>query len=143
MKFFKDALNAVFAYEADGSQDHIIPADQSPITQEDALALCNPPIPFEQLAEVEFSEFRSLREMFLNRISGIGFAALAAGDSAMVGVVVDVRQALLDLPESEGVVTAIVARDIAALRAAIKEKCAGIVGSVPDFAKEVFAKAAS
>lgn len=43
MKFFKDAANQVFAYEADGSQDASIPADQVPISQAEADALRFPP----------------------------------------------------------------------------------------------------
>ena len=35
MKFFKDTENNVFAYELDGSQDHLI-GDKTPITQEQA-----------------------------------------------------------------------------------------------------------
>ncbi len=35
MKLFKDANNVIYAYEADGSQDHLI-GDKTPITQEEA-----------------------------------------------------------------------------------------------------------
>jgi hypothetical protein len=35
MKLFKDAENNIFAYEIDGSQDHLI-GDKTPITQEEA-----------------------------------------------------------------------------------------------------------
>ena len=35
MKLFKDTENNVFAYELDGSQDHLI-GDKTPITQEQA-----------------------------------------------------------------------------------------------------------
>jgi hypothetical protein len=35
MKLFKDTENNVFAYELDGSQDHLI-GDKTPITQEEA-----------------------------------------------------------------------------------------------------------
>jgi hypothetical protein len=45
MKLYKDPANTVYAYEADGSQDAIIPADQVPITQEEADALRFPPMP--------------------------------------------------------------------------------------------------
>jgi hypothetical protein len=38
MKFFKDANNNVFAYEADGSQDHLI-GNKLPISEEEANAL--------------------------------------------------------------------------------------------------------
>lgn len=36
MKHYLSPDNKVFAYEADGSQDHIIPSDYTPITQAQA-----------------------------------------------------------------------------------------------------------
>ena len=39
MKFFKDSTNAIFAFEADGSQDDFIKDDYTPITAEEAEAL--------------------------------------------------------------------------------------------------------
>jgi hypothetical protein len=44
MKYYKDSANIVFAYEADGSQDHVIPADQTPITEAEADELRKPVI---------------------------------------------------------------------------------------------------
>lgn len=38
MKLFKDSNNEVFAYELDGSQDHLI-GGKTPITQQEADAL--------------------------------------------------------------------------------------------------------
>jgi hypothetical protein len=38
MKLFKDTENNVFAYELDGSQDHLI-GTKTPITQEEADAI--------------------------------------------------------------------------------------------------------
>lgn len=42
MKYYKDTNNKVFAYEADGSQDEIVPSDQVPITEAEALAILAP-----------------------------------------------------------------------------------------------------
>ena len=36
MKHYKNSLNEIFAYEADGSQDHIIPEDYVAITDAEA-----------------------------------------------------------------------------------------------------------
>ena len=36
MKYYKNLLNEIFAYEADGSQDHIIPKDYVAITDAEA-----------------------------------------------------------------------------------------------------------
>lgn len=35
---------AVHAYESDGSQDHLIPADAEPISEADAIAIATPPV---------------------------------------------------------------------------------------------------
>lgn len=42
MKYYKDAADRVYAYEADGSQDDIIPSDHTPITDAEAEAIRNP-----------------------------------------------------------------------------------------------------
>ncbi len=56
MKLFKTQNNEIFAYEEDGSQDHLI-ADKTPITQEEAnQILANRPvidIPLNQLANIK------------------------------------------------------------------------------------------
>lgn len=39
MKLFKNNSNEVYAYEQDGSQDHLIADDLTPITQEEADAI--------------------------------------------------------------------------------------------------------
>lgn len=53
MKLFKTEDNQIFAYEEDGSQDHLI-GDKTPITQEEANAIiANRPvieIPLNKLA---------------------------------------------------------------------------------------------
>lgn len=42
MKYYKDKNNQVFAYEEDGSQDHLI-GDKVPMTSEEVEAHINPP----------------------------------------------------------------------------------------------------
>jgi len=43
MKYF--LINgAVHAYESDGSQDHLIPADAEPLSEADAIAIATPPV---------------------------------------------------------------------------------------------------
>lgn len=51
MKYYKDGNNNVYAYEADGSQDAYIQANLTVITQEEALAITNPPETPEQALE--------------------------------------------------------------------------------------------
>lgn len=48
MKYFKDNQNNVFAYELDGSQDHLID-DKVVMTAEEVEAHINPPKTAEQL----------------------------------------------------------------------------------------------
>ena len=42
MKYFKDELGAVWAYESDGSQDHLIPETFIPFTEEETQRHENP-----------------------------------------------------------------------------------------------------
>jgi hypothetical protein len=51
MKYYKDENNQVYAYAADGSQDAYIKEGLIPISQEQALAITNPPETPEQVAE--------------------------------------------------------------------------------------------
>jgi hypothetical protein len=51
MKLYKTQDNQIFAYELDGSQDHLI-GDKTPITQEEADAIiANRPIPNIKIGE--------------------------------------------------------------------------------------------
>jgi hypothetical protein len=49
MKLYKDNQNNVFAYELDGSQDHLI-GDKTPITQEEANTIIASKPTIEELA---------------------------------------------------------------------------------------------
>jgi hypothetical protein len=40
MKLYKSPDNKVYAYEADGSQDHLIPENFAAITEEEANVIC-------------------------------------------------------------------------------------------------------
>ncbi|EMM9642004.1 tail fiber assembly protein [Providencia rettgeri] len=54
MKYYKDKNNEVYAYESDGSQDAFITDDLTLISEQEALAITNPPPSKEQLiAEAE------------------------------------------------------------------------------------------
>jgi hypothetical protein len=56
MKLFKTKNNEIYAYEEDGSQDHLI-GDKTPVTQEEAdLIIASRPvidIPLNQLASIK------------------------------------------------------------------------------------------
>jgi glutamate mutase epsilon subunit len=125
MKHFKNAVGQVYAFEADGSQDDFM-----------AELLRNPLPPFAEAKATELAAWRADREKMLNRIAGIGMAAQATGDIALVTAVVAFRQGLLDLP-SHPTVTA--ATDIVSLRAAVKTRYKALLAATPTSAKLAFA----
>ncbi|WHQ26732.1 tail fiber assembly protein [Edwardsiella anguillarum] len=49
MKYFKDVHNVVYAYESDGSQDEYISGELIAITEDEAMAIVNPPPTKEDL----------------------------------------------------------------------------------------------
>lgn len=61
MKFYKDNNNEVFAYEEDGSQDHLI-CDKVLMTAEEIELHINPPKTPEQIQ----AEFRAERDKLIN-----------------------------------------------------------------------------
>lgn len=53
MKLYKTQDNQIFAYELDGSQDHLI-GDKTPITQEEAdVIIANRTVPSIELATLK------------------------------------------------------------------------------------------
>lgn len=52
MKYYKDTQNNVYAYEDDGSQDHLID-DKTAMTDEEVEAHLNPPKTAEEIAAAE------------------------------------------------------------------------------------------
>lgn len=63
MKYYKDKNNEVHAYESDGSQDAFITDDLTLISEQEALAITNPPPSKEQLiAEAEYQKQALLNE---------------------------------------------------------------------------------
>lgn len=53
MKYFKDENGEVYAYRADGSQDHVIKPGLIPLTAEEVEAHTNPPVDELKLAETQ------------------------------------------------------------------------------------------
>jgi hypothetical protein len=79
--------------------------------------------------------FRSDREKFLNRLSGIGFSASNVGRGDIVQCVLAVREGLLNLTGDAGVLAATTA---VGLKRAIQLKYASILSDVPVEVKAVF-----
>lgn len=51
MKYYKSPNNNIYAYELDGSQDHLIPADFVAITDEEAKVI------LEEQAQAQYAEW--------------------------------------------------------------------------------------
>lgn len=71
-----------------------------------------------------FDQIRVAREVVLNRLAGIGFAAQAADDSATVTKVLAARSGLLNITTAA---TVVAATDEASLKAALVDEYASIV----------------
>lgn len=133
-----------------------IPADAVEITAEEHVTLLNgqssgkrivadengfpvlaapPAIPFDPVPLLE--KVRQAREVVLNRLSGIGMAAIIANDATTVQAVLSVRQGLLDITK---VATPEVSGSYDTLRAAFMESYAAIVDSAPANVKNAFAE---
>lgn len=74
------------------------------------------------------NETRDLRERILNRLAGIGLAALATGDDITKDGVLVARQSLLDITSVTSVLAATNATE---LGAALKTEWASIVSAAP------------
>jgi hypothetical protein len=59
MKYYKDTNDNVYAYELDGSQDHLI-GDKIAMTPYEVEVHLNPPISVEQLTQNRINELKSL-----------------------------------------------------------------------------------
>lgn len=78
-----------------------------------------PAIPFSEIAAPRLASFRQNREIALNRLSGIGFAALLAADADHAREIAAVRNSLLGIPSIPAVRDALTLPDLdAALDAA-------------------------
>lgn len=113
MKFFRDAANTVYAFEADGSQDAFIPEGLTSITREEAdLLRALPAETWDQAHTRALTVLKSERAPILSVLDGLqgtaatkGLAALLAGEtgaaashsSAAQGIE-QLKQALKDAP---------------------------------------------
>lgn len=76
-KYYKDENNQVYAFEADGSQDHIIPVDFIPMTPEEVDLHINPPLTQEQIqaqANAEARAYLSSTDWYVVRFAETGVA---------------------------------------------------------------------
>lgn len=97
-----------------------------------------PPVTFAILAAHYMDKVRLARDAVLNRLAGIGFAALASGDAATVQAISTARADLLDITTCKLVSAA---EDMPALQAAVEREYSRIASALPDEARRAFADA--
>ncbi|MET0322527.1 MAG: hypothetical protein ABW069_17530 [Duganella sp.] len=93
------------------------------------------PPAFSALATSYLDAVRVSRENILNRLAGIGFAALAANDTASSNAVAQVRQALLDITT---ISTVAAATTLAQLKAAVQAEINRITAAANDTVRKAF-----
>ena len=97
-----------------------------------------PPVPtFAELKAIEFAKYRADREAMLNRLTGIGLAALIAGDTTKTTALATLRQGLLDLPSSPAVAAA---TTLDALKLTMKQQYSMLIAVLPPALKIDFAR---
>ncbi|PJC99207.1 hypothetical protein GQ37_008265 [Janthinobacterium sp. BJB1] len=98
-----------------------------------------PAPPFAPIATAYLDSVRVIREQVLNRLAGIGMAALLAADTMTAQAVASARQALLDITVVPDVLGA---TDLDSLKAAVKSAYAAIIAAAPPVIREAFDPAA-
>ncbi len=86
------------------------------------------PVPFGPQSEIFLAKIRETREVILNRISGIGFAAMVENDAVTTAAVILARQQLLDITSTPSVASA---ADIDTLKSAVLARYREIVAAAP------------
>ncbi|OEZ88810.1 hypothetical protein JAB6_01720 [Janthinobacterium sp. HH104] len=133
--FYPESKRAV--YEMAGTW----PEDAAAVTAEEEAALRASTLVDESFAVLSaryFDSVRTTREVVLNRLAGIGMAALANDDAATVQAIHLARADLLDITSCAAVVAA---QNIAALQAAVSAEYARIAATLPDEGRRAFTDA--
>jgi hypothetical protein len=94
-----------------------------------------PPAPYEPQRDAYLLTVRTTREAILNRLTGIGLAALLANDTQVASAVSAARVQLLDITTDSRVIAA---TDIDGLKGAVLAAYHDIVQSVPASLKNAF-----
>jgi len=127
--------------QADYEQAGTWPEDAIAVTPEEEAALRTSTLVDESFAALSaryFDSVRTAREVVLNRLAGIGMAALANDDTAAVQAIHMARADLLDITSCAAVLAA---PDIAALQAAVSAEYARIAATLPDEARRAYSDA--
>ena len=101
MKVYKNQNGDTFAYEADGSQDHLISADLIPISEEEEKYL-NDIKEKQRFASLSHDEIKNHRHALLLQTDW-----WATSDRTMTAEQTAYRQALRDVPAQAGFPTSV------------------------------------
>lgn len=115
--------------------EHLLPAGCVQITDEDAAEIHAALVP-KWSPDPLLKVAKAGREIALNRLAGIAFAARETGDSATVAACLAARQSLLDITKLPAVLAA---TDDASLTAAVGSGYEAIVLACPANIKGAFA----
>ena len=99
-----------------------------------------PAIPYSQVCALYLDTVRARRDAILNRLAGIGFAAMANGDADTVRAITAARACLLDITICP---TVAAAQDMATLQAAVSAEFVRIAATLSDEARRAFDDAGS
>jgi hypothetical protein len=124
------AIAAVFGCP----QDPEVYPNQAELQEDDARYLAFVAGPWREIA---LAQVRAVREVTLNRLAGIGFAAQASGDAEALNGALKARQALLDITKATPVQAA---TDQIALKAALKAVYTEIAAAAPVAVRAAFAE---
>ncbi|OEZ70033.1 hypothetical protein JAB5_41030 [Janthinobacterium sp. HH103] len=97
-----------------------------------------PAMPYARVSAAYLDSVRARRDAILNRLAGIGFAAMADGDADTVRAITAARACLLDITICP---TVAAAQDMAALQAAVNAEFARIAATLSDEARRAFDEA--
>ena len=142
-------------YPVDLMYPHGLPADLIEVSQDDFTAVLQRPAgyrfafldgelvisapepePYAQVAQAYLDSVRTKRDQILNRLSGIGFAAVEEADQRIVQAVLAARQALLDITDVPAVLAAANADELkqavnAAYQQIVAQAPAALLGVFP------------
>lgn len=85
-------------------------------------------IPYKQVFNTYMDFIRNVREALLNRLAGIGFAAIVSGDTITVNGVVSARASLLGITKNANVLSA---TDAISLKTAVIAAYQAMVAAAP------------
>lgn len=99
-----------------------------------------PPLTVDGLRAAVFPEARRLREIVLNRLTGIAVRSLAAGDGPTVAACAALQQRLLDITKDPAVLAVTPEQGTAALREAILDLYRAGAAAAPANIRSVFSE---